>query len=132
MSSPGMYARCSAKSVDAPRCGDRCRPLMKPSTTVRAINSRFPIRARIVGSRKDVAVSGATAVMRWIRNAPLHPALRHWNSREETIDDLIRGHLLRLGVEVGQHAMAEHRLGERANVLEADVEASVHQRTRLT
>ena len=34
MSSPGMYARCSAKSVDAPRCGDLCRPLMNPSTTV--------------------------------------------------------------------------------------------------
>src|SRR4051812_743077 len=34
MSSPGMYARCSAKSVDAPRCGERCRPLMNPSTTI--------------------------------------------------------------------------------------------------
>src|SRR5438045_2267271 len=50
MSSPGTYPRCSAKSIDAPKYGARCRPLMNPSTTVRASSSRLPMRARILGS----------------------------------------------------------------------------------
>ena len=52
-------------------------------------------------------------------------------AREQLLDDLIRRHLLRLGVEVHQHAMAQHRLGQRADVLEAHVVAAVHERARL-
>src|SRR3954469_20169694 len=50
MSSPATYPRCSAKSTEAPKYGDRCIPLMNPSTTDRATSSRLPIRARTTGS----------------------------------------------------------------------------------
>src|SRR2546428_13607653 len=39
-----------APYFDAPKYGARWRPLMKPSTTVRASSSRLPIRASIEGS----------------------------------------------------------------------------------
>src|SRR5450759_4898217 len=65
MSSPGMYCRCSAKSVDEPRCGARCRPLMNPSTTVRASKSRFPIFARTGGSMR-CAPGTADVVSIWV------------------------------------------------------------------
>src|SRR5579864_4783998 len=52
MSSPGTYPRCSAKSIDAPKYGARCNPLMKPSTTVFASSSRLRIRPRTFGSIK--------------------------------------------------------------------------------
>src|SRR4051812_11712368 len=127
MSSPGMYPRCCAKSVDAPRCGDLCNPLMNPSTTVRASSSRFPIRARIDGSRKD-RWSGATAVVM----QRSHAALRHRNDAKQLLDHLIGRDLLRFGVEVHEHAMAHDGLRERADVLEAHVEPPVHERARLS
>src|SRR4030095_11490781 len=92
MSSPGMYARCSAKSVDAPRCGERCKPWMNPSTTVRANSSRFPIRASTAGSRKLVlGVIVAVAVIGFAQadNPLLHPRARHRHHAEQFLDDLI-------------------------------------------
>src|SRR5689334_17084223 len=118
MSSPGMYARCSAKSVEAPSSGDRCRPLMNPSTTVRANNSRFPIRASTDGSRYEV-VGSAGAVMLvagwwllvggcWLLVAGCyssagalrmtntsHAGLRQRNDLQQFLDDLIGRDLLR-------------------------------------
>jgi hypothetical protein len=47
-----MYGRCSAKSVDAPKRGERCSPPRNPSTTDLARSSRLEIRERILGSRK--------------------------------------------------------------------------------
>ena len=52
-------------------------------------------------------------------------------AREQLLDDLIRRHVLGLRVEVREHAVAQHRLGQRADVVEAHVVAPVHQRARL-
>src|SRR5262245_20538949 len=46
-----MYWRYSANSVEKPVKGDRCRPEMKPSTTVRASNSSDVIRASTSGAK---------------------------------------------------------------------------------
>ena len=40
--SPGLYKRCSANSTEKPWKGLLCIPVMKPSTTCLASNSRFP------------------------------------------------------------------------------------------
>ena len=66
---PGSPAasRCSAKSSDRPRNVERCSPLMKPSTTVRASSSRLLIRARTLGSRKPVVANGMGLFRRKVR-----------------------------------------------------------------
>src|SRR5262245_11253404 len=46
-----MYWRCSANSVEKPVNGERCKPDMNPSTTVRASNSSEEIRASTSGAR---------------------------------------------------------------------------------
>ena len=46
-----MYCRYSANSTLKPLKGLRCRPEMKPSTTVRALSSSVPSRATTAGSR---------------------------------------------------------------------------------
>src|SRR5437667_8830723 len=50
-SSPGEYIRYSANSWLNPKSGERCKPEMKPSTTVLAIRSRLDIPASTDGSR---------------------------------------------------------------------------------
>jgi hypothetical protein len=47
-----MYCLYSANSVEKPVNGDRCKPEMKPSTTVRANNSSEVIRANTSGDKK--------------------------------------------------------------------------------
>src|SRR5690348_13358919 len=44
----------------------------------------------------------------------LHSRFRYRNQLQQFLNDLIRRHALRFGVEVGQHAMAQHWFGERA------------------
>src|SRR5688572_2638193 len=111
MSSPGTYPRCSAKSTDAPKYGERCRPLMKPSTTERETSSRLPIRARTFGSTNRAP--GTAEVVAVIS----HSGAWHRHRLEQPIDQRVAGHPFRLRVEVRQHAVAEHGMGERADVV---------------
>src|SRR5215475_14460279 len=46
-----MYWRCSANSVEKPVNGERCKPDMNPSPTVRASNASEVIRASTSGAR---------------------------------------------------------------------------------
>src|SRR3954467_9701858 len=108
MSSPGMYARCPANSIESPRYGDLWSPCRKPSTTVRASRSRLSMRARTLGSRKRPPGVSVCAAARCVM--PLHPGLRHGDRLEQLVDHLARAAALRLGVEVRQHAVAEHRV----------------------
>src|SRR4051812_34533382 len=119
MSSPGMYCRCSAKSIELPRCGDRCSPPRNPSTTVRATSSRSPILARTAGSRNWMPGRALEDI--WSETT-----LWHRDRFDELRDDLVGRHTLRLRVEVEQNAMPEHRMREGANVIEADVIPPVH------
>src|SRR5687768_6663086 len=96
-------------------------PLMKPSTTFRASSSRLLIRASTFGSTNRAPGRMECSISR----PKLHAALRHRHGVEQLVDDAIGGHTLRLRVEVREHAVAEHRMGEGADVLEADVEAAV-------
>src|SRR5918995_6777750 len=96
-SSPGMYCRYSANSTLKPLNGLRCRPDSSPSTIVLAFSSRVPSRATTAGSRKG-------------RSGTLHPALRQRHRFNQAIDDGVGIDTLRLGVEVGDDAVAQDRL----------------------
>src|SRR4029079_13967260 len=117
MSSPGTYPRCSAKSTEAPKYGDRCIPLMNPSTTERATSSRFPTRARTTGSTNRAPVSPpACSSFRlsypfgasWScarDDAALHPAPGHRDRVHQLVDERVARHSLGLRVEVREHAV---------------------------
>src|SRR5262245_41534567 len=124
---------------------------MKPSTTVRAISSRLLMRASTTGSRKvapDSAwaalVTQASPLTTGTDRAPApapapkssarpasHPRTRHRHELQQLIDDLVRRHALRLRVEVLQDAVAQHRVRERTDVVEAHAVPAIHQRARL-
>src|SRR5438874_5021309 len=124
MSSPGTYMRCSAKSTDAPKYGDRCMPLMKPSTTLRATSSRLPMRERTTGSTNrapgiaDVPIISyplsAYSLARWLHARPWH---RH--GLEQPIDERVGRDRFGLRVEVREHAVPEDWMRHRPDVLEA-------------
>src|SRR5262249_18210572 len=87
MSSPGMYWRCSAKSVEKPRYGDRCNPAMNPSTTVRATSSSELIRASTSGERKPTPTSAAEPPPEigeiWLINQPPNTKFRKTASQSK-------------------------------------------------
>src|SRR5262245_36815358 len=130
MSSPATYWRCSAKSMDAPKNGARCRPLMNPSTTDLASSSRLPMRARIRGStnrapaispRESCAISDAYRGQGSEPLLLLHSRRRHWNPFQQLVDDLIGRDAFRFGAEVDEHAVPHDRMGYGFNVVEAHV-----------
>src|SRR5476651_679209 len=139
MSSPATYPRCSAKSIDAPKYGARCSPLMKPSTTVRASRSRLPIRARTVGSTKRApaivpcSVTGMTSVSPVVHylTRRLHAGLGHRDHRQQLVDDRIGRDAFRFRPEIREHAVAQHRMRHRPDVLEAHMVAAARQRARF-
>src|ERR1051326_1895614 len=51
MSSPGVYSRCSANSTLNPLYGLLCKPVMNPSTTVRAMMEMFESFETTSGTR---------------------------------------------------------------------------------
>src|SRR5688572_29160734 len=129
MSSPGTYPRCSAKSTDAPKYGALCSPLMKPSQTARETTSRLPMRASTTGSMKRAQgmALGLCPAARLIS----HSRTRKRHGLEQPINQDVGRDPFRLGVEVGDDAVPQHRMGERAHVLEAHVVAPAGQRARL-
>src|SRR3954447_24609093 len=90
-------------------------PLMNPSTTERATSSRFPMRARTLGTTNRAPGMADESIM------GSHPRTGHRHVLEQAVDQGVAGNPFRLRVEVGQHAVAQHRMGERADVVEADV-----------
>src|SRR5689334_21757808 len=99
---------------------------MNPSTTARETSSRFPMRASTTGSMKRApgmawisTAIGDSSTMNGDRAS--HARSRQRHHFEQPIDDLVRGHAFRLGVEVGDDAVTHHRMSQRADVLEADV-----------
>ena len=79
--------------------------------------------------RVDEARTGQRAG--WECAPPSQTGTRRRHGLEQPIDERVAGDPLRLRVEVGQHAVAQHRVRERADVLEADVIAAGGQRPRL-
>src|SRR4029453_970930 len=61
----------------------------------------------------------------------LHSRFRHSYRFEQLVHDLIGGDPFRLRAEVRQHAMPQHRMCHRPDVLEADVIAAVRERSGL-
>ena len=59
------------------------------------------------------------------------PDPRHRHDLEQPIGDLIGRHAFRLRVEVGDDAVAQHRVRQRADVVEAHVVAAARERARL-
>src|SRR5690606_41462814 len=114
MSSPGMYARCSAKSSDRPRYGERCRPLMKPSTTVLATSSRSSMRLSTAGSTKRAPGSARDMV------TSAHPRFGRAHCNQQPVVHRVWRDLLRLRVEIEQHPVAEARVRDSSHVLARD------------
>ncbi len=90
---------------------------MKPCTTVRARSLRLPDPRRALRDRR----SGADPLVLRLIRAPLrhdslltlsssvlHSRLGHRDGVEELLDDLLRADPFRLGVEVGQDAVAKN------------------------
>src|SRR5688500_18219779 len=98
---------------------------MKPSTTARETSSRLPTRASTFGSTYRAPGIEEVVII------PLHPRPRHWHRLQQPVDQRVAGDPLRLGVEVGEHAVPQHRVRERTNVVEADVIPAAGQRPRL-
>src|SRR4051812_8089522 len=103
-------------------------PLMNPSTTERATSSRFPTRARTTGSTNRAPVNPPA----WISlRISLHPRAWHGNRFQQSIDQRVAGDPFRLRVEIREHAVAQDRMRQRTDVLEADVIAPAGERARL-
>src|SRR3954464_6156079 len=97
ISSPAEYSLCSENSTDWPWWGLLCNPVRTPSMTLRARTCSGPSRASRAGSRVISARSRARLF-------------------QELRDHLPRVHAFGLGVEVGDHPVAQHRLRQRAHV----------------
>src|SRR6478735_3355783 len=110
-SSPGAYSLCSANSTLWPWCGLLCRPESTPSTTARARSFTPERRA------SDGASSSGTGLR-------LHVG-------EELVHQHGGGDTLGLGVEVGQHAVAQDGVGQRADVVHRRGEAALQNGARL-
>src|SRR5439155_9140406 len=147
--------------MDAPKNGARCRPLMNPSTTVRASSSRLPIRDRIFGSTKRAPGRAWVSILRiadcglwimdcsfWIAESAfstairnpqsaipnpqwLHSALWRRHGRQQLVDNRIGADAFRFGAEIREHAVSQDRVRQRADVVEAHVVASARERTRF-
>ena len=98
---------------------------MKPSTTVRASSSRLPIRARTFGI--DEPRAGHDVLFHYIPDFGFSAPAR----REQLVDDRVGRDAFRLGAEVREHAVPQHGMRQRADVLEAHVIAAARQRARL-
>src|SRR5438093_802817 len=113
ISSPGEYSLCSANSTDDPWCGERCRPDSAPSTTVRALSAKVPMRDSATGSRNLTGiVLGSDGV-------------------EQAIDERRRRHALGLGLVVDDQAVLQRRPRQGAHVLGRHGETSVEDGARL-
>src|SRR5688572_19387896 len=138
-SSPGVYSRCSANSTLKPWYGLLCMPETKPSTMWRALRSRRVILLRTFGSRKPgflVAMDhprGCAGLRRDLRQPRLLLEVRllGGDHLEQLVDDLVRGDALRLGREVGDDAVAKHRVGDGADVRGRHEEAAFEDRVGL-
>src|SRR5688572_18245306 len=98
---------------------------MKPSTTARETRSRFPMRASTTGSMNRAPG------MAWISTATSHSRSGPRHGLEQPIDDGVGRHAFGLRVEVRDDAVAEDRVRECADVLEAHVIAAARERPRL-
>ena len=68
------------------------------------------MRASTCGSMKRAPGEMVAAVV--MGSNWLHLRHRHRHELEQLVDDLVRGDAFRLGVEVEQHPMPEHRMGQ--------------------
>src|SRR5687767_12945185 len=94
-------------------------PLMYPSTTWRARISRRPMR-RMASGCKNRFESGVIGQF----------ILSGRRGFKQAIDNVVGGNAVALGGEVHDDAVAKHGLGERLNVVNGDVRATVHERPR--
>src|SRR5688572_12532868 len=98
---------------------------MTPSTTVRATSSRLPMRASTVGSTNRAPGIALPA------KSTSHSRSGRRHGFEQLVDDRVRRHALGLRMEIGQYAMPQDRMRQRADVLEADVVAPARERPCL-
>ena len=119
-------SRGARRNPPSAEYGERCIPLMNPSTTWRATSSRFPMRASTVGidepragdgrCRQHVLGSSWRARIREPESGSANRELRSTSPTSEPGPPRAADRsacrvviAFRLRVEVGQHAVAQHR-----------------------
>src|SRR4051794_10426143 len=109
ISSPGAYSLCSVNSIEVPACRLWCMPEKAPSTMTRARIDRLASRASAAGSSASElggpGERGGGAVEATAERAPGRSGRP--NRFEHVADDGPRRDSVRLGVEVGHHAVDE-------------------------
>src|SRR5262245_48220153 len=105
-SSPMTYSRCCKNSTDCPKYGLRCIPDKKPSTICRARRSKRPMRL-IASGCKNLLESGIAG----------QGVFFGGGDTENPFDHAVDGHAFAFGREIQHDAMAEHRRGERGDVV---------------
>src|SRR6056297_2477098 len=108
-SSPGLYARYSLNSTEAPCSGLRCRPLKYPSTTILACNCRFLI-----------CITAAGSIMSLV--------LAMLDRLQQLIDHVFNRQTFRFSFIAEQQSVAERRVGEFADVFKSDVGVTPQER----
>src|SRR5262249_35669522 len=112
ISSPGIYGRYAAKSTLNPRYGERWSPCTKPSTTVRAVSSRFWIFIRTLGSMNRLMDCSVTGVL---MNLVFQPGLWNGNNVDQTFNDVLGFDSFRFSMEIRQDAVPEYRIRQSLN-----------------
>ena len=96
MSSPGAYSLCSENSIDEPACGF-CAARERP------LDDHARPHAHRFEPRDVLRIERQRRIAR----------LGRLDGLDQPIDQLVRVQAIRLGVEVGQHPVDQHRRGQR-------------------
>src|SRR4051812_19931891 len=132
-SSPGWYSRTSENSMPCPLNTERYSPVKSEFTSPRVrSSSSFTCRRISGGTPFDFvdgarAASGAGDVIRLpASRAP--PRSRALDFRQHPRDDHVARHLFGLGLEGGEHAMAQHVRRDRLHIVGGDERAAAQER----
>ena len=86
---------------------------------------------RVDASCHSVAVDPCVGLRDSRLRSPVYIPTSAPAPRQQLVDDRVGRDAFRLGAEVREHAVAQHRVRHRADVVEADVIAALGQRARL-
>src|SRR3954470_18523031 len=120
-SSPVTYSRCCRNSTDCPKYGLRCIPERKPSTMCRARTSSREMRL-IASGCKNLFEPGIAGELVFLGGC----------AGDQAIDDLVGADAVALGGEVDHEAVPQHGLGQRLNIVGADVRSPAKKCSRFT
>src|SRR6476660_9981001 len=117
-SSPWAYSRCCKNSTDCPKYGLLCIPERKPSTMCRARISSREMRL-IASGCKNLFEPGIAGELVFLGGS----------AGDQSVDDLIRGDSIALSCKIDNQAVPQDGLGQRLDIIGADVRPTAEQRS---